>query len=154
MNPRAIVLVLMSVVLGFVGWWFWQVWQIDSFDECEQAGYEILESYPRMCKTPDGRSFGEELGGIDASVPAQEISVVGTTICLPHKGDGEVETLECAYGVRTDEEKNYALSDPDWQYLMDIHVGKRVAVRGLLREDAASRYDIVGVIEIGQLEML
>jgi hypothetical protein len=34
--------------------------EINSFDDCAKAGYPILESYPRQCKTPDGRTFVEE----------------------------------------------------------------------------------------------
>jgi hypothetical protein len=30
---------------------------ITSFEECVKAGYPILESYPRQCRTPDGRIF-------------------------------------------------------------------------------------------------
>jgi hypothetical protein len=30
---------------------------ITSFEECVKAGYPILESYPRQCRTPDGRNF-------------------------------------------------------------------------------------------------
>jgi len=35
---------------------------ISSFDECIEAGYPILESYPRQCKTPDGKTFAEDIG--------------------------------------------------------------------------------------------
>lgn len=35
---------------------------IVNFDECAAAGYPIMESYPRQCKTADGRSFTEEVG--------------------------------------------------------------------------------------------
>lgn len=30
---------------------------INSFDECAAAGYPIMESYPRQCRTPGGRTF-------------------------------------------------------------------------------------------------
>ena len=30
---------------------------IRTFEECEDAGYPIMESYPRQCRTPDGRTF-------------------------------------------------------------------------------------------------
>jgi|GEM_PF-1242619 len=30
---------------------------INSFEECVDAGYPILESYPRQCRTPDGKNF-------------------------------------------------------------------------------------------------
>lgn len=32
-----------------------------SFESCLQAGYPIMESYPRQCKTPDGRTYAEEI---------------------------------------------------------------------------------------------
>jgi len=35
---------------------------INNFKECVSAGYPVLESYPRQCKTPDGKSFTEDIG--------------------------------------------------------------------------------------------
>lgn len=35
--------------------------EILSFEDCLTAGYPIMESYPRQCKTPDGRTFAEEI---------------------------------------------------------------------------------------------
>lgn len=32
---------------------------IISFEECAEAGYPVMESYPRQCITPDGRRFVE-----------------------------------------------------------------------------------------------
>ena len=32
-----------------------------SFTDCELAGYPIMESYPRKCKTADGKMYTEEL---------------------------------------------------------------------------------------------
>lgn len=34
---------------------------IDSFEECAAAGHPVMESYPRQCRTPDDRTFTEEL---------------------------------------------------------------------------------------------
>ncbi len=31
-----------------------------SFSDCEAAGYPVMESDPRQCKTPDGRTYAEE----------------------------------------------------------------------------------------------
>ncbi len=31
--------------------------KISSFEECKNAGYPVMESYPEQCKTPDGRNF-------------------------------------------------------------------------------------------------
>ncbi len=42
---------------------------IANFEECASAGYPIMESYPRQCRTPDDQTFvediGNELGKID-----------------------------------------------------------------------------------------
>jgi len=35
--------------------------EITNFEECVEAGHSILESYPRQCRTPDGRSFTESI---------------------------------------------------------------------------------------------
>ncbi len=32
-----------------------------SFEDCALAGYPVMESYPRRCATPDGRTYTEEL---------------------------------------------------------------------------------------------
>jgi hypothetical protein len=34
---------------------------INGFDECAGAGYPVMESYPRQCRTPEGRTFVEDL---------------------------------------------------------------------------------------------
>jgi hypothetical protein len=36
---------------------------IKSFEECEAAGNPIMESYPRQCRTKDGRLFVEDITG-------------------------------------------------------------------------------------------
>src|SRR3989344_3351533 len=35
---------------------------VASFEECASAGYPIMESYPRQCKTLDGKTFVEDIG--------------------------------------------------------------------------------------------
>lgn len=32
-----------------------------SFEDCVRAGYPVMESYPRQCKVPDGRTYAEEI---------------------------------------------------------------------------------------------
>lgn len=34
--------------------------KIDSFEACAEAGNFVIQSYPRQCKTPDGRVFVEK----------------------------------------------------------------------------------------------
>lgn len=35
--------------------------KIVTFEDCRKAGYPVMESYPRKCNTPDGRSLVEEI---------------------------------------------------------------------------------------------
>ena len=37
--------------------------EINSFEECVSAGYDIMESYPRRCRIPDGDIFVERMQG-------------------------------------------------------------------------------------------
>ena len=39
-----------------------EITSIDSFEECVAAGNPVMESYPRQCKTSDGKHFIEEIG--------------------------------------------------------------------------------------------
>ena len=32
-----------------------------NFEECVAAGYPVMESYPRQCRTPDGKVFVEQI---------------------------------------------------------------------------------------------
>jgi putative hemolysin len=36
-------------------------WNIEDFQWCMDAGYPIMESYPRQCKTPEWKSFTEDI---------------------------------------------------------------------------------------------
>jgi len=35
---------------------------VSNFEECIAEGYPVLKSYPRHCKTPDGKTFAEDIG--------------------------------------------------------------------------------------------
>ena len=57
---------------------------VDSFEECVEAGYPVMESYPRQCRTSDGRSFVE-------TVPPDSMA--------PEKPTGDSDVV-CAMDVR------------------------------------------------------
>ncbi len=71
-NVLIITGVVLIIIIGW--WWYAQKMNVEnltssdvptprilSFSDCLNARYPILESYPRQCKTPDGRIFAEEL---------------------------------------------------------------------------------------------
>lgn len=55
--------------------------EIKTFEGCARAGYPILESYPRQCRTPEGRAFTE-------IVPPIEPEPANQTEPSPAPGEG------------------------------------------------------------------
>ena len=58
-------LAVFAAYLAFISWFLnnRQTGKtITNFEECVSAGYPVLESYPRQCKTPDGKTFSEDIG--------------------------------------------------------------------------------------------
>jgi hypothetical protein len=122
--------------------------QIQSFDECAAAGYPIQESYPERCTVPGGKSF-------DRIVTGQQITVTGEITCLPHKNKGDIQTLECAFGIKTAANQYYALSDPTMQFIMDLPMGKQTTIIGTIQSDqqySPSIYDTIGTILVTAVE--
>ncbi|MDD3399734.1 MAG: Gmad2 immunoglobulin-like domain-containing protein [Candidatus Pacebacteria bacterium] len=39
-----------------------KVQDINNFEECAEAGYPVMESYPRQCRVPEGETFTEDIG--------------------------------------------------------------------------------------------
>ena len=64
MKQRSII-TLLFVIIALIGIVFLvnsfsskqAVGQISNFEDCKNAGYPILESFPEQCATPDGRTF-------------------------------------------------------------------------------------------------
>ncbi|RJQ35451.1 hypothetical protein C4568_00875 [Candidatus Parcubacteria bacterium] len=66
MNSKAMLGIIGLLVVGAVVLLLLQkttqpdVAAISSFQECTDAGYPIMESFPEQCATPDGRTFVNE----------------------------------------------------------------------------------------------
>jgi len=59
-NMKLVAFFIVLLLAGLGVWKYQQknaAEQINSFEECAQAGYPILESYPEQCRIPDGKSF-------------------------------------------------------------------------------------------------
>jgi hypothetical protein len=67
MNKKLIYILIVIILIGIVFWLaFFRnqstlVVNVASFEECVKAGYPVMESHPRQCRTPDGRTYAEEL---------------------------------------------------------------------------------------------
>ncbi|MBD3282110.1 MAG: hypothetical protein GF387_00670 [Candidatus Portnoybacteria bacterium] len=57
-----IIIILIVAIALFVIIRPQQTEEITSFEECVEAGYPVMESYPQQCKTPDGKTFTENIG--------------------------------------------------------------------------------------------
>jgi hypothetical protein len=63
-----------------------------SFDECAAAGYPIMESYPRQCRVPGGKTFTEE---VDITPSGTESSCKTNSDCACGI---HIESGQCFYG--------------------------------------------------------
>ena len=57
-------IIVIVIIVGFLAWWQFirEVPKpITNFEECAAAGNPVMESYPRQCRTKDGRNFVEIL---------------------------------------------------------------------------------------------
>ncbi len=90
-----------------------------------------------------------------ADVP-QDVTLQGHFTCLPHKNTGGPVTMECAFGLETDDGKYYALDATavSPSPLADMTTGKQVSITGLLvpadqlNTDQWQKYDIVGIMQV------
>jgi hypothetical protein len=79
-----------------------------------------------------------------------DIVLSGEIACLPHKPTAGPQTLECAFGLKTDDSRYFALHNvPPPQ--AQTAVGTRVTVHGVLNTDIDNIYDIAGTINVTSL---
>lgn len=130
---------------------------ITSFEECVRVGYQVGESYPRQCWTPDGSHFIEEIKGGPLPVSGL-ITVSGEMTCLPKIGKG-VQTMECAMGFKGRDGHRYGLKnlfelDPEYKFSVG---GLRVEISGTFSPEGikgpdGNKYDVVGVINVASIK--
>jgi hypothetical protein len=111
---------------------------INTFEECINAGYPIMESYPRRCSVPGGPTFAEEI----APVVQDLSSFTGTLLDVATIGaDGNTYfRYQGAAGVES------AVLEPEAEFATDmraIATGSALIVRGWRDEDG-----VVHAVEI------
>ena len=129
---------------------------ITSFDDCVSAGFTPLPSNPEQCELPNGKVLTK---GTSASTGGQTVSMTGTYVCLPHKNTGGIQTMECAFGMKSTDSKFYALdTSMDRSDAMEtIKTQDTIKVEGTLVpiEDISTnqwqKYDIKGIIRVNTI---
>jgi len=95
-NKTSICLIIIFILLASAGlgaaFYLKQqkIKKISNFEQCGQAGYPILESYPAQCKTPDGRTFVQEL------TDEEKAKLQPPLTCKDLCGDGICQEIVCA----------------------------------------------------------
>ena len=71
MNKKIIyvfILLIIAIIILLVTIWPHRIPSptivVENFNECLKAGYYIEESFPRKCKTPNGKVFTEDIGNV------------------------------------------------------------------------------------------
>lgn len=64
-----------------------------SFLDCEAAGYPVMESYPRQCRTPDGRLYVEELPAPEPTYVNASADLIRVTNPTPGSVVGKTLTV-------------------------------------------------------------
>jgi hypothetical protein len=124
---------------------------ISTFEECAAAGYPIMESYPEQCHVPGGSTYTR----VTADESPTPITLTGTYTCLPKKNTGGPVTLECAFGLKTDEgyyslDMSSILTDnyPMLTGNETITVEGVLVPKAMLSSDRWQTYDVIGVISV------
>ncbi len=150
---------LLELIKKLLGGEYWnktQAKQITNYEACAAAGYPIMEKYPPVCVTPDGKQFTQKVTNPPVTNPPvnnpQDIKIKGELTCLPHKDQSGPQTMECAFGLRDAKGTYYALRDTDPGYKnVSQPTGKQYEAVGKFTPQEDTKYPIIGTIEIQSL---
>lgn len=119
------------------------------------AGWKVYDNHKTDIK-PANVSSGpvKYVQGVRPTGP--EITVTGTSSCLPHKDTTGGQTLECASAIKTDDGKYYGLIDPTEDYSFTTKIDGRSKVTGILTTvaETGTKYSSEGSIYITAVQKL
>lgn len=81
---------------------------------------------------------------------ATNTSLSGELTCLPKNATGGPVTLECAIGLRTDDNRYYLLKNMPQSYSKPT--GSRVTISGTLTPGNDAVYDVVGAMDVKTIQ--
>lgn len=129
---------------------------ISSYEECIEAGYPALESYPEQCRTPDGKHFVRKLSEEELQEMIKPVAVKGQMVCLPHWDTSGPHTLECAYGLQDDAGNYYVtdFSNLPHQVVVSVPFDTDLELIGTLIPGSDPKYQSIGRIEVDEINEL
>jgi hypothetical protein len=81
---------------------------------------------------------------------ATPVHLSGEIVCLPHKNSNAPQTLECAYGLHTDDDHYFGLQSADIS--SHFSVSDRVEVSGMLTVGTDNVYATNGIIKVDSVK--
>lgn len=101
--------------------------------------------------------FSPDSPGLPKSPAPKDRSTVtleGRLVCLPHKNTSGPQTLECAYGLQTDDGTYYALRDTSGNFrsLAGQPMGEPIRLSGTFEQSTSPIYQVVGTVTITSIE--
>ncbi len=102
-NTKIIAIFIVLLIAGIVVWKYQQtlkIQSIDTFEECAQAGYPIMESYPEQCKTPDGKTFTKQISA-NSDLQSEMVNEIGLSLQHPKDLIFRKEIADNAGSIRT-----------------------------------------------------
>lgn len=90
-----------------------------------------------------------------STIPAAgAVTLLGEAVCLPHKGNPEITTMECAYGFKDVDGLYYSIRDrnADVHTISQLEMGAPLRITGTFYPEEDSKYESVGVIEVTKIE--
>ncbi len=134
---------------------------ITDFQSCAAAGNPVQESYPERCTTSKGQTYTNATADPLITNPAANptssptgtpITITGQIVCLTLKNPGEVQLLDCRYGIK-DSSNTYELGLESQDKWLTAQVGTSYTVTGTLDTKSAgsSYYAVAGTINVTSL---
>ncbi len=99
----------------------------------------------------------EDPADVMPDVTPTRVSLVGEYVCLPHKDPNAIHTMECAFGLKTDDGKYYAMDFNLMSQMQpsDLQTGQRISANGtftpieMLSTDMwRNNYNIVDIFSV------
>lgn len=111
-------------------------------------GYAIVSNQKNTKENANDTSKGDKSTSQTQKQSAGPVSLEGRLGCLEHKYTGDIQTLECTTGLKTDDGKQYALTEQPNDITQATGGDRRVRISGTLTPDPDSIYRIEGTIAI------
>lgn len=80
-----------------------------------------------------------------------EVSLRGTSVCLPHLDTSGPQTMECAIGLKTEDGTYYALAGQSSATMSGTYPEKLITVEGTLRKETSTVYQSKGTITVSKI---